>query len=132
MTRNKNTEIRSSIGTGIYMVTAEVKIIGNDLMISVWGGTAPHIGSISVSVPRPSLNDDTKISSTSSVINIIGHKDEIVARMFSEKLASIFNKNSIATAGIHIDQITDDQLSIIMKNIADLCNDIIVKLEILI
>ncbi len=124
--------IKSSIGEGDCRVMAEVKIIGDDLMISVWGGTKPHIGSISVSLPRPGLSDNSKISSTSSVINIIGHKDEIVARMFSENIAARFNKNSIATAGIHIDQITDAQINIIMKNISDLCNDTIRKLETLI
>jgi len=133
MTQNNSTSgVISSIGEGIYKVTAEVRIIGDDLMISIWGGTAPHIGSIAVSLPRPSLSNDLKTSSTSSVINIIGHKDEIVARMFSEKISSRFNKNAIATAGIHIDQIIDDQLSIIMNNISDLCKDIINKLESLI
>ena len=122
-------EVRSSVGDDIYKVFAEVKIIGYDLIISVWGGTKPHIGSISVSVPRPGLKDSTSISSTSSVINLIGHKDEVVARKFSEQLAAKFNRNAIATAGIHIDDITENQINIIMQNITDLCLDVINKLE---
>ena len=106
--------VRSSVGDGIFKVIAEVKIIGDDLMISVWGGTKLHIGSISVSVPRPGLKDGTSISSTSSVINLIGHKDEVVARKFSEQLAAKFNRNAIATAGVHIDDITENQMDIIM------------------
>jgi hypothetical protein len=122
-------EVRSSVGDDIYKVVAEVKIIGDDLIISVWGGTKPHIGSISVSVPRPGLKDSTSMSSTSSVINLIGHKDEVVARKFSEQLATKFNRNAIATAGIHIDDITENQINIIMQNITDLCLDVINKLE---
>jgi hypothetical protein len=122
-------EVRSSVGDDIYKVVAEVKIIGDDLIISVWGGTKPHIGSISVSVPRPGLKDSTSMSSTSSVINLIGHKDEVVARKFSEQLAAKFNRNAIATAGIHIDDITENQINIIMQNITDLCLDVINKLE---
>ena len=130
MKQNDETlKVRSSIGDGIYKVIAEVKIIGDDLMILVWGGTKPHIGSVSVSVPRPGLRDDTRMSSTSSVINLIGHKDEVVARQFSEQLAAKFNKNAIATAGIHIDDITENQLNIIMQNITVLCLDVINKLE---
>ena len=121
--------VRSSVGDDIYKVVAEVKIIGDDLIISVWGGTKPHIGSISVSVPRPGLKDSTSMSSTSSVINLIGHKDEVVARKFSEQLATKFNRNAIATAGIHIDDITENQINIIMQNITDLCLDVINKLE---
>ena len=120
--------VRSSIGDGIFKVIAEVKIIGDDLMISVWGGTKPHIGSISVSVPRPGLKDGTSMSSTSSVINLIGHKDEVVARKFSEQLAAKFNRNAIATAGVHIDDITENQINIIMQNITALCLDVINKL----
>ena len=122
-------EVRSSVGADIYKVVAEVKIIGDDLIISIWGGTKPHIGSISVSVPRPGLKDSTSMSSTSSVINLIGHKDEVVARKFSEQLAAKFNRNAIATAGIHIDDITENQINIIMHNITDLCLDVINKLE---
>jgi hypothetical protein len=121
--------VRSSVGEDIYKVVAEVKIIGDDLMISVWGGTKPHIGSISVSVPRPGLQDNTTMSATSSIINLIGHKDEVVARKFSEQLAAKFNKNAIATAGIHIDDITENQINILMQNMTDLCRDIMIKLE---
>ncbi len=129
MKQNDSTQIvRSSVGDDIYKVVAEVKIIGDDLMISVWGGTKPHIGSISVSVPRPGLKDGTGMSSTTSVINLIGHKDEVVARKFSEQLAAKFDKNAIATAGIHIDDITENQINIIMQNITVLCLDIINKL----
>jgi hypothetical protein len=130
MNQNNVTQVvRSSVGEDIYKVVAEVKIIGDDLMISVWGGTKPHIGSISVSVPRPGLKDGTSMSSTSSVINLIGHKDEVVARKFSEQLAAKFNRNAIATAGVHIDDITENQINIIMQNITALCLDVINKLE---
>ena len=121
-------QVRSSVGEGIFKVIAEVKIIGDDLMISVWGGTKPHIGSISVSVPRPGLQDNTTMSATSSIINLIGHKDEVVARKFSEQLAAKFNRNAIATAGVHIDDITENQINIIMQNITTLCLDVINKL----
>ena len=130
MKQNDSTQtVRSSIGDGIFKVTAEVKIIGDDLMISVWGGTKPHIGSISVSVPRPGLKDGTGMSSTSSVINLIGHKDEVIARKFSEQLAAKFNRNAIATAGVHIDDITENQINIIMHNTTDLCLELINRLE---
>ena len=121
--------VRSYVGDDIYKVVAEAKIIGDDLIISVWGGSKPHIGSISVSVPSPSLKDSKNISSTSSVINLIGHKDEVVARKFSEMMASKFNRNAIATAGIHIENITENQINMIMQNISSLCLDVINKLE---
>lgn len=119
----------SSTGDGKLRVSAEARRIGNDLLIAIWGGTRPHIGAVSVSVPRPSLADSSKTGSTSSVINLPGHKDEAVARMFSEKLAARFSTHCIATAGIHIDHITENEITAVMDNCAELCQIIIQKLE---
>jgi len=126
---DRKTKQMASRGEGKYRVSAEVNRIGNDLLVSVWGGTRPHIGSVSVSVPRPGLTDPGDTSSTSSIINLTGHKDEIVARLFSEKMAAAFNTNCIATAGIHIDRITEKEIDTLMNNCSRLCQHIIQQLE---
>lgn len=43
-------------------------------------------------------------------------------------MAAKFNRNAIATAGVHIDDITENQINIIMQNITALCLDVINKL----
>lgn len=108
-------------------MTADLTSIGDDLLVSIRGGTKPHIGSVVASIPRPSLDDSKKCSATSSVINFVGHKDEAVARMFSEKIASAFNTHTVATAGIHVDNLTVDGMKTILKNAETLCNKLIKK-----
>lgn len=130
MTADKQiSQIKASVGRGRYRVIAEVKLIGNDIVLLIWGGTKPHIGSISVSIPRPSLKDPQNISATSSVFNFISHKDESVARIFSEKIAAAFNRNTVATAGIHVDKASETDLEKILRNAEDLCSVLINRLE---
>ena len=90
-------------------IFCEIVQMGNDYTLCVWGGDTPHVGSVVMSVARPSLNS-ADVSVTSSVINGIGHKDEFVARKFAEAVAKRKNCTAVCTCGIHIDNITKEQL----------------------
>ncbi len=100
--------------TGQEQISCEVVQMGKDYTICVWGGDTPHIGSTVMSVARPSLNS-ADVSVTSSVINGIGHKDEYVARKFAEAVAKKKNCTAVCTCGIHIDNITKEQLLAVEK-----------------
>ena len=67
-------------GQGQYRVEARGILIGNELMVAIYGGTAPHIGAIAIAIPRPSLQDPNTTSATSSVFTLVGHKDDVIAR----------------------------------------------------
>ena len=129
MAKSKQPLISASAGSGKYRITAEAKIIGPDIIISIWGGTMPHIGSVAVAVPRPSLKMPGAMSATSSVLNFVGHKDETVSKLFSESIASRLNSNCVAAAGIHITSARCEDIDIIMKNCRILCTRIITLLE---
>lgn len=124
----KITKINVSAGQGKYSIDAEVLCIGEDILVSVWGGTKPHIGSVVMSIPRPSLKDPNMISTTSSVFNCTGHKDEAIARLLSENIAAALNRLTIATAGFHIDTINKNGLRLIMKNAKSLSTIILKKI----
>ncbi|MCX5894817.1 MAG: hypothetical protein NTZ51_03155 [Proteobacteria bacterium] len=129
MAMQKTNSVTASIGEGAYQIEAELKRIGNDILVSVWGGTKPHIGSVAVATPRQSLKDPAKISATSSVITMSGHKDDVVAKLFAEKIAAVCNGTSIVTAGIHIDNASKRDIETIVKNCETLCNRLLKKLE---
>jgi gallate decarboxylase subunit D len=129
MTNYKLPLISAAAGRGKYRVTAEAKIIGIDIIVSIWGGTMPHIGSVAVAVPRPSLKTPGAMSATSSVVNYLGHKDETVSRYFSEKIAARLNSNCVAAAGIHIDRASSADIDKIKKNCGIVCAKIIKSLE---
>ena len=100
-----------------YTVFCQVVPMGQDYTICVWGGDTPHVGSVVMSVARPSLTGEWT-GVTSSVINGMGHKDEYVARKFAEAAAMKYNCTVVCTCGIHIDRITKEQL----KDVADACD----------
>jgi len=122
--------ITAAGGKGKYRVAAEARRIGADIIVSVWGGTKPHIGSVAAAAPRPGISDPKKMSATSSVINYSGHKDDIVSKLFSERIAARLGRNCVATAGIHIDNATDQTIAILLRNCESVCNRMLRMLEI--
>ena len=108
---------------GAYPVSCQVVSMGQDYTICVWGGDTPHVGSVVMSLARPSLTGEG-IGVTSSVLNGMGHKDEYVARKFAEAVAAKYNCTAVCTCGIHIDRITKEQL----KDVADACDRLLARL----
>ena len=101
--------------------------IGEDLIVIISGGDSPHIGCVTLSTPRPSLSDSKVISSTTSVLNLVGHKDDEAARYVSNELSSKLNKNVVVTCGIHIDNITAEEIEITLKLIMELTETLVQK-----
>jgi len=89
----------------------DIQPVGEDILIVIRGGDRPHIGSCVLSVPRPSLADDKKISCTSSVLNLSGHKDENICRLVAESFCKKFNTTVICTGGFHCDNLTAEKIS---------------------
>lgn len=79
-----------------------VEQLGAQLVICISGGDAPHIGSVVLATPRPSLTGKG-LSATSSVLNLPGHKDEVIARQVGEALATRLNTTVCCICGIHVD-----------------------------
>lgn len=113
-----------SFGSMPYTVEAEVRLLGADVLVILSGGTKPHIGSIAVALPRPSLTDEEIVSSTSSVYNFLGHKDHVIAQRVAEMLSSRLNRNVVAVAGFHIDKITQDGITRVIENCDELAKEI--------
>lgn len=96
----------------------EIQPVGENILIVIRGGDRPHIGSCVMSIPRPSLNGDEKISCTSSILNVAGHKDENICRVVAEKFCKKFKTVTICTGGFHVDNLTPEKIS----EVVDACN----------
>ncbi len=101
---------------GEYPVHSLTMLVGEDILTCLWGGTDPHIGAVAVALPRPSTADPQTTSSTSSVFTALGHKEDAVVKLVSERLSSRLNKNVAVTAGIHWDHLDADGIAQIMDN----------------
>jgi len=102
--------------TGAYDIAASVRRIGNDFVVSIWGGDAPHVGAVAVALPRPSLKDPRNVSASASVFCVVGHKEDEMAKAVSEVLASTLNARVVVTAGIHWDHLPKEGISRVIQN----------------
>jgi hypothetical protein len=87
--------------------------MGNDLCVVIAGGELPHLGAVAVAQARPSLQDKTKTSATTSVITLLGHKEDVVASRVAHTLAARLNKNVVVCCGIHVDDIRPDEMEFV-------------------
>jgi len=107
-------EVRTNEGT--YDLEASVRLIGQDLLVAIWGGEKPHIGAVAAAQPRPSLKDPEITSATASVICLPGHKEDELAKAVSEILAAALNTPVVVTAGIHWDNISEEGIQKVIEN----------------
>ncbi|MGQ9722567.1 MAG: prenylated flavin chaperone LpdD [Candidatus Jordarchaeum sp.] len=116
-------------GEGKCQVWAFFFLLGDDLVVGIGGGERPHIGALAVAEPRPSRAKPDVISSTSSVITLLGHKDDIVAREAADSLASETNRVVTVTAGIHVENATKKEIETLLANSRRVIQKIIKRIK---
>jgi len=101
-------------GTGRTEVSLVVQTIGDDLFVRLFNGQE-HIGAVALSEYHPEEN-----RASTSVITRFGHKDDSVAHMAAHKICRHLKKPVCAIAGIHLDNITKEEIEQIVKNCSTL------------
>ena len=99
-----------------YNLSASVRLIGEDVLVAIWGGEKPHIGAVAVAQPRPSLKDPAVTSSSASVICLVGHKEDELAKAAAEILSAALETHVVVTAGIHWDSLAPEGIQHIIRN----------------
>lgn len=93
---------------------------GDDYNVTILGGDKPHIGSSVLAVPRLSLTGDGSVSATSSVMNMIGHKDEQICRYVAETICARKNAVVLCSGGFHVDDISKDGIDEVLDAVKEL------------
>lgn len=99
--------------------------VGDDCFLILQGGERPHIGCTVLAVPRDSLKEDGTRSSTASVINVTGHKDEELCRYAAERVAAGKNAVTVCSGGFHMDQISQDQIRELRQAVKELVEELL-------
>ena len=122
-------EFHMATNQGEYDVEANVRSIGEDLLVAISGGEKPHIGAVAVAQPRPSLKDPTQTSATASVICYAGHKEDDLAKHAAEKLAAAFDTRVVVTAGIHWDNLSEEGIQKVIDHSRLLVDLVVDRIE---
>lgn len=116
------TIVTEEVSDGRHSLRAVAVLTGQGVNIFLGGGELPHIGTVVISQPRHSLKGNGVISCTTSVFNIVGHKDDILAVPLAEIFCKKLNQVIVVTAGVHIENAAEQDIARINGNIATLAD----------
>lgn len=100
---------------GRININLKVMYVGEDLLIVLSGGDRPHIGAISYG----GVNDENK------TVALKHHRDDVISDLFSRKISSVFKGNYVICAGVHLDNITKDEILQVKSLSEELLEEII-------
>lgn len=113
-----------SAGSGKYQINAVAVTCGDDLVVTVGGGTHPHIGAIAVAMNYPSLKNPDRLTTTGSLLGLPGHKEDLITREAAFKLSRSLGITVTVCAGIHIDDASQDDIGRLVEVFNALINQI--------
>jgi gallate decarboxylase subunit D len=99
-------------GSGRTMIELTASELGSDLVVCIFNVNA-HIGAISLSEW-----DSLHQRASTSVITRLGHKDDSVAQAAAYKICKTLQKPACVIAGIHLDDITPEEIKELAENAA--------------
>lgn len=92
-------------------ITRHMYSMGNDLVICIQNENG-HIGSVVTGEPYYKNNE---LHSTYNTFNRLTHKDDCVAKLYVEKAVQKYQCVVTCICGIHLDDITQDEMQEIMN-----------------
>jgi hypothetical protein len=108
-------------------IRCDVNAMGDDFCVLLYGGDLPHVGSTALSVPRPSLTGQG-VSATTSILNCIGHKDDVLAKLFAETIAAKTNHVTVCVCGIHVDGLSFEDIQILYEGCCQFLEEILISI----
>lgn len=111
-------------GKGLYLVEASAIYLGKDISICIGGGTKPHIGAVSLAVYEPVRN-----SATVSTVTVHTHRDDAVAAYFAKIISREMKCTVSVSAGLHVDDATDDDIRKLWEKAKECCTCLIEALK---
>ncbi|MEM3654187.1 MAG: hypothetical protein QW723_05695, partial [Candidatus Bathyarchaeia archaeon] len=107
---------KSSFGLKKFNVKSIAVVMEEALIVSILGGEKPHVGAVAISIPRPSLKYPEKISSSTSIFTLIGHKEDELVKPVAELLVKELKRTTIVIAGIHVKNASEGDIKKLVDN----------------
>ena len=101
-----------------YPISVELSGCGNDTLVKITGGCAPHIGSVSVAYldsGEPALR----------TLLLPGHRDDVVSDLFAEAIAKKLGATVTVVCGIHYEEPVKAGIEEIMACVRGLLDEVI-------
>lgn len=89
-----------------YTIDAHLTVIGNDLLIEVTGGDHPHIGTVTMVTDENNIQTIRYPSHDGRY-----HKDDFISTRIAKKISGHISGTATITAGVHVNQISKQQIA---------------------
>jgi hypothetical protein len=99
-----------TLGEGKYKVFLEEKKIGTDLLYILGGGERSHLGGVVICEPGKKTH----------TIRLESHFDDIVLQPIAEAACNKFKVKVVAVGGVHVDNASQEEIDILVKNCKEL------------
>ena len=100
-----------------------------DVVVELTGGDRPHIGAVALAQIRPSLKNPNEASATTSVLTCLGHQEDDLARGIASRIAKRAKMNAVVICGIHLDDISEEEIRDVLTGAALLEEEILQWIE---
>jgi glutamate 5-kinase len=124
-----NRVFQVGVGKGKFKVEATCTLTRDGILLAIFGGERPHIGAVALALPRPSLRNRKKTSATTSILTVLGHKDDEIAKPAAELLAKKFKVPTVVVVGVHIDKATRQDVKTLFTNSMKAVSGVVNRLE---
>jgi len=121
--------IKSSFGAKRFNIKSIAIVTKEGLIVCVLGGEKPHVGAVAISIPRPSLKDPKKLSSSTSIFTLVGHKEDELVKPIAELLVKELNQTTVVVAGVHVENATEEDIKRLVNNSMKSIDRLIKKLK---
>lgn len=118
-----------SAGTGKYQIIMLATITEDGVVAQIYGGEKAHVGAIALSIPGPGAAAPEKVSCSTTVVPLLGHKDDEVARPVAEELAKTWGSPVVVVAGIHVDNANKEDIRKLLHNCKEVARELIQELN---
>ena len=108
---------------------AHVVWAGSDLVVTVGGGSKPHVGCVVLAQPSRSKGRSGSRSASCSVLTIPPHKEEPIARRVAEALCEKLGTAVVVSAGVHEDDLDANGVASYLRLGEELTELLVTKLE---
>ena len=94
---------------GRHRILLDSRKIGNDILVTIYGGDEYHIGGVAIAYPTKShYRDATTISV--NTMTFPGHKDYLVANTAAERICKALSHPVVVSVGIHMNNASEDEI----------------------
>lgn len=118
-------------GEGRFRITLLATLTGEGLVVQIYGGEKPHVGAVALSLPRPGLANPETLSCNTTVVPLLGHKDDEIAKPAAEEIAKAWGSPVVVVAGVHVDNAGKNDIEELVNNCGKAAKALIQELKVL-